>query len=409
MPTDQTFVIIGAALAGAKAAETLREEGFDGRIVLVGAESERPYERPPLSKDYLRRETTDRPYVHDEGFYEESDIELRTATEVESIDRSRSEVALAGGERIGFDRLLLTTGAEPRRLNVPGGDLDGVLYLREVADSDKIAERIEAGGKLVTIGAGWIGAEVAASARSKGCDVTILERMALPLEHVLGAELGAIYRDIHIDHGVELLADTELEGFEGSGAVESVRTADGRSIEADFVVVGVGVVPRTQLAEAAGLEIRNGVLTTERLETSADGIYAAGDVANALNPLYGEHIRVEHWANALNQGPAAARNMLGQESPYDNVPYFFSDQYDVGMEYAGYATEWDEVVFRGGVAEREFVAFWVAGGRVVAGMNVNVWDVIDDIQALIRSRATVDRARLEDPDVPIGELAAPAS
>jgi 3-phenylpropionate/trans-cinnamate dioxygenase ferredoxin reductase component len=409
VPTDQTFVIIGAALAGAKAAETLREEGFDGRIVLVGAESERPYERPPLSKDYLRRETTDRPYVHDEGFYEESDIELRTATEVESIDRSRSEVALAGGERIGFDRLLLTTGAEPRRLNVPGGDLDGVLYLREVADSDTIAERIEAGGKLVTIGAGWIGAEVAASARSKGCDVTILERMALPLEHVLGAELGAIYRDIHIDHGVELLADTELEGFEGSGAVESVRTADGRSIEADFVVVGVGVVPRTQLAEAAGLEIRNGVLTTERLETSADGIYAAGDVANALNPLYGEHIRVEHWANALNQGPAAARNMLGQESPYDNVPYFFSDQYDVGMEYAGYATEWDEVVFRGGVAEREFVAFWVAGGRVVAGMNVNVWDVIDDIQALIRSRATVDRARLEDPDVPIGELAAPAS
>jgi 3-phenylpropionate/trans-cinnamate dioxygenase ferredoxin reductase component len=409
VPTDQTFVIIGAALAGAKAAETLREEGFDGRIVLVGAESERPYERPPLSKDYLRRETTDRPYVHDEGFYEESDIELRTATEVESIDRSRSEVALAGGERIGFDRLLLTTGAEPRRLNVPGGDLDGVLYLREVADSDTIAERIEAGGKLVTIGAGWIGAEVAASARSKGCDVTILERMALPLEHVLGAELGAIYRDIHIDHGVELLADTELEGFEGSGAVESVRTADGRSIEADFVVVGVGVVPRTQLAEAAGLEIRNGVVTTERLETSADGIYAAGDVANALNPLYGEHIRVEHWANALNQGPAAARNMLGQESPYDNVPYFFSDQYDVGMEYAGYATEWDEVVFRGDVAGREFVAFWVAGGRVVAGMNVNVWDVIDDIQALIRSTTTVDRARLEDPDVPIGELAAPAS
>jgi 3-phenylpropionate/trans-cinnamate dioxygenase ferredoxin reductase component len=409
VPTDQTFVIIGAALAGAKAAETLREEGFDGRIVLVGAESERPYERPPLSKDYLRRETTDRPYVHDEGFYEKSDIELRTATEVESIDRSRSDVALAGGERIGFDRLLLTTGAEPRRLNVPGGDLDGVLYLREVADSDTIAERIEAGGKLVTIGAGWIGAEVAASARSKGCDVTILERMALPLEHVLGAELGAIYRDIHIDHGVELLADTELEGFEGSGAVESVRTADGRSIEADFVVVGVGVVPRTQLAEAAGLEIRNGVVTTERLETSADGIYAAGDVANALNPLYGEHIRVEHWANALNQGPAAARNMLGQESPYDNVPYFFSDQYDVGMEYAGYATEWDEVVFRGDVAGREFVAFWVAGGRVVAGMNVNVWDVIDDIQALIRSTTTVDRARLEDPDVPIGELAAPAS
>ena len=408
MPSDRTFVIVGAALTGAKAAETLRDEGFDGRIVLIGAESERPYERPPLSKDYLRRETTDKPYVHDEGFYEENEIELRTSTVVESIDRSGSDIVLADGKRIGFDRLLLATGAEPRRLNVPGGDLDGVLYLRDVADSDAIAERIEAGAKLVTIGAGWIGAEVAASARTKGCDVTIVERAALPLEHVLGPELGTIYRDIHADHGVELLANTALEGFDGSGAVESVRIADGRSIDADFVVVGVGVAPRTGLAEAAGLDVRNGIVTTERLETSADGIYAAGDVANALNPLYGDHIRVEHWANALHQGPAAARNMLGQDAPYDNVPYFFSDQYDVGMEYAGYATEWDEVVFRGDVAAREFVAFWVAGGKVVAGMNVNVWDVTDDIQALIRSGATVDRARLEDPDVPIAELA-PAS
>jgi 3-phenylpropionate/trans-cinnamate dioxygenase ferredoxin reductase subunit len=405
MPTDQTFVIVGAALAGAKAAETLREEGFDGRIVLVGAEPERPYERPPLSKDYLRRETTDKPYVHDEGFYEENDIELRIGTEVESIDRSGSDVVLTDGKRIGFDRLLLTTGAEPRRLNVPGGDLDGVLYLREVADSDAIAERVEAGGKLVTIGAGWIGAEVAASARTKGCEVTILERGALPLERVLGPELGAIYRDIHADHGVELLPSTELEAIEGDGAVRAVRTADGRSIDADFVVVGVGVIPRTQLAEAAGLELRNGIVTNEQLETSAAGIYAAGDVANALHPFYGDHIRVEHWANALNQGPAAARNMLGKQAPYDNLPYFFSDQYDVGMEYAGYATKWDEVVFRGDVAGREFIAFWLADGRVVAGMNVNVWDVIDDIQALIRSKAEVDRERLEDPDVPLTELA----
>jgi 3-phenylpropionate/trans-cinnamate dioxygenase ferredoxin reductase subunit len=405
MPTDQTFVIVGAALAGAKAAETLREEGFDGRIVLVGAEPARPYERPPLSKDYLRRETTDKPYVHDEGFYEENDIELRIGTEVESIDRSGSDVVLTDGKRIGFDRLLLTTGAEPRRLNVPGGDLDGVLYLREVADSDAIAERVEAGGKLVTIGAGWIGAEVAASARTKGCEVTILERGALPLERVLGPELGAIYRDIHADHGVELLPSTELEAIEGDGAVRAVRTADGRSIDADFVVVGVGVIPRTQLAEAAGLELRNGIVTNEQLETSAAGIYAAGDVANALHPFYGDHIRVEHWANALNQGPAAARNMLGKQTPYDNLPYFFSDQYDVGMEYAGYATKWDEVVFRGDVAGREFIAFWLADGRVVAGMNVNVWDVIDDIQALIRSKAEVDRERLEDPDVPLTELA----
>ncbi len=409
MPADQTFVIVGASLAGAKAAETLREEGFDGRVVLLGAEAERPYERPPLSKDYLRRETTDKPYVHDEGFYEDHEIELRTSTEVESIHPADAEVELADGERIAFDRLLLATGAEPRRLDVAGGDLDGILYLRDIGSSDAIADRIDAGGRLVTIGAGWIGSEVAASARSKGCEVTVLERSSLPLERVLGPELGAVYRDIHTDHGVGLLADTALEGFEGSGSVESVRTADGRAIDADFVVVGVGVAPRTRLAEAAGLDVRDGVVVSETLETSAPGIHAAGDVANALHPLYGEHIRVEHWANALSQGPAVARNMLGKGAPFDNVPYFFSDQYDVGMEYAGYATRWDEVVFRGDVEAREFVAFWVADGRVLAGMNVNVWDVNDDIQALIRSQATVDRGRLADPDVPIAELASVGS
>src|SRR3954453_2180927 len=405
MATDQTFVIVGAALAGAKAAETLREEGFDGRVILLGAESERPYERPPLSKDYLRRETTDKPYVHDEGFYAANDIDLRTSTEVESIDPGASEVELGGGERIRYDRLLLPTGAEPRRLSVPGSYLDGILYLRSVDDSDAIAGRIDAGDKLVTIGAGWIGAEVAASARTRGCDVTVLEMASVPLERVLGRELGAIYGDIHTEHGVELLTDTALESFEGSGTVESVRTTDGRSIEADFVVVGVGVAPRTQLAEAAGLKLQNGILTNELLETSAPGILAAGDVANARHPLYGDHIRVEHWANALHQGPAAARNMLEMNTPYDNVPYFFSDQYDVGMEYAGYATEWDEVVFRGDVDAREFIAFWVADGRVIAGMNVNVWDVTDDIQALIRSKATVDRDRLADPAAPPAELA----
>ncbi|HYQ13744.1 MAG TPA: FAD-dependent oxidoreductase [Solirubrobacterales bacterium] len=406
MPTDQTFVIVGASLAGAKAAETLRDEGFDGHVVLLGVEAERPYERPPLSKEYLRGETSDKPYVHDDGYYEGNDVELRTSTEVELIDPDASEVVLAGGERIGYDRLLLTTGSEPRRLSVPGSDLDGILYLRTVADSDAIAERIEAGGKLVTIGAGWIGAEIAASARTKGCEVTVLEMAALPLERVLGPELGAIYRDIHTDHGVELLAETALESFEGSGSVESVRTADGRTIDADFVVVGIGVAPRTKLAEDAGLDVENGVLTTERLETSAQGVYAAGDIANATHPLLGQRIRVEHWANALNQGPAAARNMLGKDAPYDKIPYFFSDQYDVGMEYAGYATDWDEVVFRGDVDAREFVAFWLRDGRVLAGMNVNVWDVTDDIQELIRSKATIDPKLLTDTDVPLDELAA---
>ena len=406
MPSNQRFVIAGAGLAGAKAAETLRERGFDGRLVLIGAEAERPYERPPLSKDYLRGEESQKPYVHDEGFYEEREIELATSTEIESIDVASSEV-VAGGERIGFDRLLITTGAEPRRLPVPGGDLDGVLYLREIADSEAIGERIERGGKLVTIGAGWIGAEVAASARQKGCEVTVLERASVTLERLLGPELGANYSDIHHDHGVEIMREVAVEGFEGDGSVEAVRIAGGRLIEADFVVVGVGVAPRTQLAEAAGLEIENGIAADQNLMTSAPGIYAAGDVANALHPLYGHRIRVEHWANALRQGPAAAQNMLGANQPYDALPYFFSDQYDLGMEYTGYATDWDEVVFRGDVEGREFIAFWLASGRVIAGMNVNVWEVADQIQDLIRSGSKPDRARLVDPDVPLEDLPSP--
>jgi 3-phenylpropionate/trans-cinnamate dioxygenase ferredoxin reductase subunit len=404
MAAKQTFVIVGASLAGAKAAETLRDEGFEGRVVLIGAEPERPYERPPLSKDYLRGEADAKPYVHDESFYAERQIELRTSTAVERIDPSAREVALAGGETLGFDRLLLTTGAEPRRLRLPGADLDGVLYLRTIEDSEAIRARIDAGGRLVAIGAGWIGAEVAASARQRGCEVTILELAQVPLERVLGPELGAIYRDIHIDHGVEFVGGAAVEAIEGEGKVQAVRLAGDRRIEADFVVVGVGVTPRVELAEAAGLALDNGIAVNERLRTSADDVYAAGDVASAHHPFYGTRIRVEHWANALNQGPAAARNMLGKDEPYERIPYFFSDQYDVGMEYSGYATSWEEVVFRGDPASREFIAFWLKGGRVVAGMNVNVWEVTEQIQALIRSGERVDVARLRDPDLPLQEL-----
>jgi 3-phenylpropionate/trans-cinnamate dioxygenase ferredoxin reductase component len=384
---NETFVIVGASLAGAKAAETLRAEGFDGRVVLIGAERERPYERPPLSKDYLRRESPrDKAFVHPEGFYADNDIELRTSSTVSAIDPAASEAVLEGGERIGYDRLLLTTGSEPRRLRVPGAGLDGILYLRDLDDSDAIAARLEGGsGKVVVIGAGWIGAEVGASARVKGLDVTIVEQASLPLERVLGPELGAVYRDIHVEHGVELLTGTGLEAFEGAGAVERVRLADGRTVDCDFVVVGVGVTPRTELAEAAGLVIDNGIAVSEMLETSVPGVFAAGDVASAWHPFYERRIRVEHWANALNQGPAAARSMLGKGEPYARLPYFFSDQYDVGMEYSGYAARWDEVVFRGDPESREFIAYWIDGGRVVAGMNVNVWEVTDEIQELIRS------------------------
>jgi 3-phenylpropionate/trans-cinnamate dioxygenase ferredoxin reductase subunit len=406
MTSDQTFVIVGAALAGAKAAETLRGEGFDGRVVLIGAEQVRPYERPPLSKDYLRGESgRDKVYVHEEDFYASHEIELWIGRTVTRVDPSARQVTLDDGEALRYDRLLLTTGAEPRRLSIPGGELDGVYYLRTVDDSDALRARLDGGGSVVVVGAGWIGAEVAASARQRGLDVTLVAPASVPLESVLGAELGAVYRDIHADHGVKTLLGTGVEAFEGSGAVERVRTSDGDELECDFVVVGVGVEPRSQLATAAGLAVDDGILVDEHLRTIVPGVFAAGDVANAWHPFYGERIRVEHWANALNQGPAAARNMLDRAEPYDTIPYFFSDQYDVGMEYAGFAREWDRVVFRGDPATREFIAFWLAGDRVVAGMNVNVWDVTDHIQRLIRARVAVDDRRLADPDVPLETLA----
>ena len=405
MTSDQTHVIVGASLAGAKAAETLREEGFEGRVVLVGTEEERPYERPPLSKDYLRGEAgREKVYVHEEGFYEEHAIELHLGRAAVGLDTASCEVELDGGERLQYDRLLLTTGAEPRRLKIPGAELEGVFYLRSVQDSDALRDRIDRGGAVVVVGAGWIGSEVAASARQRGLDVTVVEPAALPLERVLGAEVGAIYRDIHADHGVRMLLGTGVEAFEGDGAVERVRTSDGRVIDCDFVVVGVGVRPRTTLAAKAGIAVDNGVLVDEHLQTSVSGVFAAGDVANAAHPFYGERIRVEHWANALNQAPAAARSMLGQSAPYDRLPYFFSDQYDVGMEYTGFARAWDRVVFRGDPATREFVAFWLVANRVVAGMNVNVWDVTDSIKRLISERVVVDDRTLSSPDVPIEEL-----
>ncbi len=401
-----TFIIAGAGFAGAKAAEALREEGFDGRLVVIGAERERPYERPPLSKDYLRgdaeRETI---YVHPEGFYAEHDVELRLGLRAIELDVGRRELVLDDGEWLGYDRLLLATGAEPRRLTIPGSELDGVLYLRSVADCDALRERLDQGGSVVVIGAGWIGCEVAASARTRGLDVTVLDPQAFPLERVLGREIGAVYRDIHLDHGVRMRLGTGVAGFEGAGSVERVRTSDGDAIDCDFVVVGVGVQPRVALAERAGLAVGNGVHVDARLQTAVAGVFAAGDVAAAQHPFYGERIRVEHWANALEQGPAAARNMLGQELAYERLPYFFSDQYDVGMEYTGYAPAWDRVVLRGDPATREFIAFWLQGDRVLAGMNVNVWDVVEPIQRLIRERIAVDDRRLADTGVPLDTLA----
>ena len=405
MTKDQTFVIAGASLAGAKAAETLRERGFEGRLVLVGAEPDRPYERPPLSKDYLRGESErEKAFVHEAGYYPDHDIELVTGVAVTAVDPGAGRVTLDDDRELEFDRLLLTVGAEPRRLRIPGSDLGGVYYLRTIADCETLRERLGRGGRVAVVGAGWIGSEVAASARQLGLDVTLIDPLMLPNERVFGPEIGTFYRDVHAQHGVSLKLGDGVESFAGDGTVERVRTASGEVVECDFVVVGVGVTPRIELARAAGLEIDNGIAVSDRLQTSAENVFAAGDVANAHHPFYERRIRVEHWSCALNQGPAAARAMLGEPVSYDRIPYFFSDQYDVGMEYSGYTTDWDEIVFRGDRDGGEFIAFWLEDDRVVAGMNVNVWDVQDHVRALITSRRTVDADALRDPDTPLESL-----
>ena len=375
--TKQTFVIVGASLAGAKAAQELRDRGFDGRVILIGAEPERPYERPPLTKDYLRGESErEKTYVHPSHFYMQHEIELLTGTTVTGIDPSRSTVALEGGRELAYDRLLLSTGAEPRRLSVPGAELDGVHYLRTLADCGTLRERLDVGGHVAVVGAGWIGSEFAASARQRGLEVTLIDPLALPNERIFGAEIGAFYRDVHARHGVELVLGDGVEALEGDGrTLTRVRTMSGRVIECDFAVIGIGVSPRADLASNAGAKIENGIVVNHQLRTTIPDVFAAGDVANAWHPLLKRNIRVEHWANALNQGPAAARAMLGDPVSYERIPYFFSDQYDIGMEYAGYATKWDQVVFRGEPDSGEFIAFWLQERRVLAGMNVNVWDV----------------------------------
>ena len=403
--SKQTFVIAGASLAGAKAAQELREHGFDGRVVLIGTEPERPYERPPLTKDYLRGESDrEKAYVHAAGFYDGHDIELMTGTTVTSIDPGGSRLTLDGGGEVSYNKLLLTTGSEPRRIEAPGAELDGIYYMRSLADCDVLRRRLDDSGRVAVVGAGWIGSEFAASARQLGLEVTVIDPLALPNERIFGAEIGSFYRDVHVRHGVEMLLGEGVEAFEGDGAVARVRTSAGKVVECDFAVVGIGITPRTGLASDAGLAVDNGVVTNERLETAAPGIFAAGDVASAWHPFYEQHIRVEHWANALNQGPAAARAMLGEDVSFDRIPYFFSDQYDVGMEYSGYATNWDAVVFRGDRDGGEFIAFWLSDGRVVGGMNVNVWDVNEHVQELIRSRTPVDVAALTDPDTPLDSL-----
>jgi 3-phenylpropionate/trans-cinnamate dioxygenase ferredoxin reductase subunit len=407
MAGNEALVIAGAGLAGAKAAETLRTEGFDGPVVLIGDENERPYERPPLSKDYLTgKAERDSIYVHPRDWYREHDVDLRLGAAVTSVDRERHEVTLADGSRVGYRKLLLATGSSPRRLQAPGADLPGVHYLRTAGDSDGIKQAYQGAERVAVIGAGWIGLEAAAAARTAGAEVAIVEMAELPLLRVLGREVAQVFADLHRAHGVDLRMGTGVDEITGAGdRVSGVRLSDGSHIPADTVVAGVGITPNTQLAEAAGLDVSNGILTDASLRTSDPDIYAAGDVACAYHPLLKSSIRVEHWSNARNQPQAAAKAMLGQEVAYDRLPYFYTDQYDLGMEYSGYVAPdgYDEVVFRGDKQRREFVSFWLSQGRVLAGMNVNVWDVNDAVQSLIRRGTPVDTARLANPGIPLEE------
>ncbi|HEY5051467.1 MAG TPA: FAD-dependent oxidoreductase [Acidothermaceae bacterium] len=412
MASSDTFVIVGAGLAGAKAAEALRSQGFDGRLILLGAEHHTPYERPPLSKDYLTgKAPREKVFVHAHRWYADHDVELRSGQFVTDLDRATRGVGLADGSVVSYDKLLLTTGASPRELGVPGADARGVHYLRTLDDSDVLRGTLATASRLVVIGAGWIGLEVTAAARLVGVEVTVVETAALPLLRVLGPEVAQVFANLHREHGVEFRFDASLaEIVTDNGQATGVRLNDGTTIEADAVLVAVGATPNVQLGEAAGLRVDNGIVVDAALRTSDPNIFAAGDVANAFHPMYNRHIRVEHWANARQQPKAAATSMLGNDASYDELPYFYTDQYDLGMEYVGFVEPdgYDQVVFRGDVARREFIAFWLSNNRVVAGMNVNVWDVVEPIKALIRSRVAIPAGRLADRGAALMDLVQPS-
>ncbi len=408
MTTEPNFVIVGGGLAGAIAAQTLREEGFGGRITLLGKESNRPYERPPLSKDYLQGHADrDSIFVHPETWYSEHAVELCLGVALTSLNPGARTVTTATGTRLLFDKLLLATGSTPRRLGVPGADLDGVYYLRSVEDSERIKIEFARAKQVVIIGAGWIGLETAAAARNAGLDVTLLERGQLPLLHVLGPEAAPIFADLHRDHGVDLRCQVEVAALSGrNGAVTGVILNDGSRIEAEMVLVGVGITPNSQLAAEAGLDIDNGIMVDEHLRTSDPNIFAAGDVANAYNPRLGRHLRVEHWANARRQGAIAGKVMLGQDAVDARPSYFFSDQYDLGMEYTGDIgpAGYDRVIFRRHADSSQLFVFWLHEQRVQAGMNINIWDVADDIERLVQSARPVDVDDLANPGIPLASL-----
>lgn len=398
------IVLIGGGLAVAHAAETLRDGGYGGRLSVITDEPHRPYERPPLSKEVLvGSEPPESVFVHDDAFYTQHDIDVITDDGVVDVDRGAGTVTTRSGKSLPFGRLLMATGARPRRLPIAGGDLDGVVTLRTLDDSRRLNGLLQAAERVVIVGAGWIGCEVAAAARTLGTAVTLVDPVSHPLERVLGARIGAYYADLHRRHGVDLRLGVGVTGLSGNGRVERVEISDGTAVDADLVVVGIGARPSTELAERAGLDVDNGIVVDASLVTDDPRIYAAGDVANAWHPRYGRRLRVEHWDNAIHQGKTVAANMLGRGEVYDRVPYFYSDQYDMGMEYVGRAVDVDGVVLRGDPDSGEFIVFWLSDGRLDAAMNVNIWDVSDDLRGLIGR--SVDPARLADTSIPIPELA----
>ncbi|MGH2406609.1 MAG: NAD(P)/FAD-dependent oxidoreductase [Candidatus Limnocylindrales bacterium] len=406
----RNVVIVGGGLAAARAATTLRKEGFDGRVLLLTEEPEVPYERPPLSKDYLRG-TKDRAAIRvkERDAWPADAIEVLTSSRVVGLDLHGRSVRLEGGRRIRFWRAVLATGSVARALPVPGGDLPGVFMLRTVDEADALRAAALAAGSVIVVGGGWIGAEVAASLRRLGVEVTMVLSGTLPLEKVVGPEIGAVYRDLHRSHGVQLVPDARVEAVMGTGHAEGIRLADGRTMSSPVIVAGVGATPRVELARVAGLKVSDGVEVDELLRSSDPEVFAIGDIAAAWNPLLGHRIRVEHWDNARRQGIAVAKSVLDRGTPYARPPYFYSDQWDMNMEYVGHPARWDRLVFRGTLASGSFCAFWLDHGRIVAGLNARVDDVAATIAKLVESGATPDVARLTDPHVPLTEFLPPSS
>ncbi|MDI6858569.1 MAG: FAD-dependent oxidoreductase [Dehalococcoidia bacterium] len=407
MNDKPTYVIVGANLTGGTAAETLRSEGFDGRIVLVGAEPDPPYERPPLSKDYLRRESP-REHVFLQGaqYYREHEIDLRLGERAVSLDPGERRVELESGELVRYDRLLIATGADLRRLYVPGIGLEGVRYLRTLRDADALGDELQKRPRVLVVGAGFIGSEVAASARVLGCEVTMIEIAPVPLVRALGEEMGSIYAAIHRDHGVDVRTGMGVAEFRGARRLEAAVTTTGDVISCDIAVIGVGVASAVGWLEDSGVALENGVLTDELGRTNLPDVYAAGDVANWWHPVWRERLRLEHYDNALNQGAAVARNMLGAAEAYAPVPYFWSDQYELSLQYVGFASRWDSVVFRGDPATRSFSAFYVVNGRLRAALSVNRITDQAPAERLIRAGVPIDEQRLSDEGIELEQAAA---